>query len=666
MSGSSSGSNASNSLAQGIVSAIATGSAVVAASAPGTPYTWTTGGTFPSVPSGQLGRVDITGSVGGTAILPVPYNVVTDTATAPVTVIANGSLPQAATLTGQGQLYDANGGAGYFVSGNVAIPATSVLGTGGSSSATGTSTTGTSTTGAGATGTGATGTGATGTTTTGTGAATGTGATGTTNTGTGAAATGTGATGTTTTGTGATGTVSGAGNGNGNNNTGTGLGNGAGNGTVSSAAVTAGLAMPFTSATVGSVSGSASTTGIASLAGGSSTLGHITLSAPGSVQSAAGGATVTESVSAPAGTGTIYTAVFTNQNVAEGMWQPVTLNGSGQGSFSAHLENNGDYVIAVDNPTSPSAVGESTQVTLLGAGSSSGGGAGSTSGAGAASVGGNIWFIGSSSSVNSFLASGGQSDSILAIQGTNWISTQNNSTDHIWASSGNLVVGSTGADTIATGAADATVNSTGNALVFGGTGTLNYSAGSGMSTLVGGSAAVTVASTGSDTMLAFGGSGGGNEMLADGAASTLIGMGNNDTLAAFGGTGNVLLAGSGNETLYAGASATGSAFLGGSGTDAMVSGAAGSTFYAGTGTALVVASGNGNAFDFTMGKAGGMMVIAGFNSSDVINLSGYAANQMTSALSSAQVAGGSTTITLSDKTKIELVGFTGLSAHNIA
>ena len=631
MSGSSSGSNASNSLAQGIVSAIATGSAVVAASAPGTPYTWTTGGTFPSVPSGQLGRVDITGSVGGTAILPVPYNVVTDTATAPVTVIANGSLPQAATLTGQGQLYDANGGAGYFVSGNVAIPATSVLGTGGSSSATG-----------------ATGTSTTGTSTTGT------------------STTGTGATGTTTTGTGATGTVSGAGNGNGNNNTGTGLGNGAGNGTVSSAAVTAGLAMPFTSATVGSVSGSASTTGIASLAGGSSTLGHITLSAPGSVQSAAGGATVTESVSAPAGTGTIYTAVFTNQNVAEGMWQPVTLNGSGQGSFSAHLENNGDYVIAVDNPTSPSAVGESTQVTLLGAGSSSGGGAGSTSGAGTASVGGNIWFIGSSSSVNSFLASGGQSDSILAIQGTNWISTQNNSTDHIWASSGNLVVGSTGADTIATGAADATVNSTGNALVFGGTGTLNYSAGSGMSTLVGGSAAVTVASTGSDTMLAFGGSGGGNEMLADGAASTLIGMGNNDTLAAFGGTGNVLLAGSGNETLYAGASATGSAFLGGSGTDAMVSGAAGSTFYAGTGTALVVASGNGNAFDFTMGKAGGMMVIAGFNSSDVINLSGYAANQMTSALSSAQVAGGSTTITLSDKTKIELVGFTGLSAHNIA
>ncbi len=641
MSGSSSGSNASNSLAQGIVSAIATGSAVVAASAPGTPYTWTTGGTFPSVPSGQLGRVDITGSVGGTAILPVPYNVVTDTATAPVTVIANGSLPQAATLTGQGQLYDANGGAGYFVSGNVAIPATSVLGTGGSSSATGA--TGTSTTGTSTTGTSTTGTSTTGTSTT-----------------------GTGATGTTTTGTGATGTVSGAGNGNGNNNTGTGLGNGAGNGTVSSAAVTAGLAMPFTSATVGSVSGSASTTGIASLAGGSSTLGHITLSAPGSVQSAAGGATVTESVSAPAGTGTIYTAVFTNQNVAEGMWQPVTLNGSGQGSFSAHLENNGDYVIAVDNPTSPSAVGESTQVTLLGAGSSSGGGAGSTSGAGAASVGGNIWFIGSSSSVNSFLASGGQSDSILAIQGTNWISTQNNSTDHIWASSGNLVVGSTGADTIATGAADATVNSTGNALVFGGTGTLNYSAGSGMSTLVGGSAAVTVASTGSDTMLAFGGSGGGNEMLADGAASTLIGMGNNDTLAAFGGTGNVLLAGSGNETLYAGASATGSAFLGGSGTDAMVSGAAGSTFYAGTGTALVVASGNGNAFDFTMGKAGGMMVIAGFNSSDVINLSGYAANQMTSALSSAQVAGGSTTITLSDKTKIELVGFTGLSAHNIA
>lgn len=385
-------------------------------SSPGAPFVWTPGAAFPSVPSGQIGTVVISGTVSGVASLPVPYNIVLDSATVPVTILANGTTPQVASITGWDQTYDANGGGGYFVSGNIG------------------------------------------------------------------------------------------------------------------------------------------------------------------------------------------------------------------------------------------ALGAATP-----------GGAGTAAGAGTAH--GNLWAIGASGGGSSFLFSDDRSDSIVATQGTNWIATGANSHDRIWVTAGTAVIASSGADTIAIGAADATLMSTGDALVFGGTGSLFDLATSGMATLVGDKAAVTAAASGSASLLAYGGSDGHNALLGAGAAATLVGGGNGDVLSGLAGS-NILVAGSGNETLFGGASAQ-TSFVGGSGTDVMVGLASGSAFYAGTGTDQVIAGGNSNQFNFVMGKAGGSMVVMGFNGTDTIDLVGYGPNAASTAFNSAQMAGGSTMITLADNTKITLLGFTDLAPHNI-
>ncbi len=101
-------------------------------------------------------------------------------------------------------------------------------------------------------------------------------------------------------------------------------------------------------------------------AGGTTTKGTtISLSSPGTVQEASKGAgvNVTETVSA-AGLTTVYEAVFTSASVAESGWTAVSLNGSGQGTFTAHLANTGDYVVAVNNPNTATVTGWSSQVTI--------------------------------------------------------------------------------------------------------------------------------------------------------------------------------------------------------------------------------------------------------------------------------------------------------------
>jgi hypothetical protein len=134
-----SGSNATNPVAAAIDSVIALGAAAVSASAPGAAYVWVPGASFPTVPSGQYGSVSITGTVSGTAILPVPYSLVTDDATGTVTIIASGTTPQVASIPASGQTYAARGGAGFFVSGNLQAQASPTgTGAGGTASPTGT------------------------------------------------------------------------------------------------------------------------------------------------------------------------------------------------------------------------------------------------------------------------------------------------------------------------------------------------------------------------------------------------------------------------------------------------------------------------------------------------------------------------------------------------
>lgn len=65
------GQNATNPLAAAIDSVIVIGIAAASPSAPGTAYVWVASSVFPTVPSGQYGAVLFTGTVSGTAGLPV-------------------------------------------------------------------------------------------------------------------------------------------------------------------------------------------------------------------------------------------------------------------------------------------------------------------------------------------------------------------------------------------------------------------------------------------------------------------------------------------------------------------------------------------------------------------------------------------------------------------
>ena len=91
----------------------------------------------------------------------------------------------------------------------------------------------------------------------------------------------------------------------------------------------------------------------------------ITLSGPASAEaSAAGaGADVTETVSAP-GLTTIYESVITAAGIQETGWQAVSLDASGNGSFTAHLAATGDQIVAVDNPANPTVTATTPAVTI--------------------------------------------------------------------------------------------------------------------------------------------------------------------------------------------------------------------------------------------------------------------------------------------------------------
>jgi Ca2+-binding RTX toxin-like protein len=117
-----------------------------------------------------------------------------------------------------------------------------------------------------------------------------------------------------------------------------------------------------------------------------------------------------------------------------------------------------------------------------------------------------------------------------------------------------------------------------------------------------------------------------------------------------------MFGGSGAATLIGGGS---NDFLqGGTGAASLVAGAGAETLAAGAGNATLEAHAAGlDAFDFATHGAGGSYVIQSFATTDDL----YFANAATAtaATSLYHVAGGSGTITLTDSTRIVLVGFTG-------
>jgi Ca2+-binding RTX toxin-like protein len=129
---------------------------------------------------------------------------------------------------------------------------------------------------------------------------------------------------------------------------------------------------------------------------------------------------------------------------------------------------------------------------------------------------------------------------------------------------------------------------------------------------------------------------------------------------------DLLIAGSGNETLSGFGSTGANVFFAGAGNDLLAGGAGAETFLAGHGSSTVIGGTGADLYGFINGLGGGSETVLGFSvaKGDHISLQGYGANAAQSALAGATVAGGSTTLTLSDHTSVTFIGVTGLNAAN--
>lgn len=268
----------------------------------------------------------------------------------------------------------------------------------------------------------------------------------------------------------------------------------------------------------------------------------------------------------------------------------------------------------------------------------------------------------------------------------------------IWLGSGRDVVNSTGADTIIGASGAATINATsGNDFVFAGTGALDFRGGSGASTVLGnaagsaslsggggsvialsygamrftgGSGAATVAGFGG-SLTVQGGSGGGiflggpagnNSITAGSGAAIILGGGGGDTLVAGPQGATTIKAGSGAETIDASASSGFNQLFAGTGPNLIRTGTSNTAVQFGTGAATVVPGGGIDLYAFVSGN-NNTVSVQGFNPAlQFLHLSGFAGGAEATAKSTATVAGGNTTLALSDGTRITLLGYSGPSA----
>jgi hypothetical protein len=244
----------------------------------------------------------------------------------------------------------------------------------------------------------------------------------------------------------------------------------------------------------------------------------------------------------------------------------------------------------------------------------------------------------------------GTSDTILAGSGSAAVTLSSS------ASKG-LVVGTSAAlsvldngtsDTIEAGGGFSTITAPGGGFVRGGSGPLIFIGGTGPSTIVGSSGTSTVFGSTALTSI-IGGAGG---------AFTYV----NTTSGGLG-----YQAGSGSETVDASLS-KGSVTLGGgadsTGQSLLMGGAGNDFINAGKGPESLLGGGGSNIFGFFSANGGPAVndVIGDLSAVDTVFLVGYGPNAAVNAIAGATTAGGSTTITLSDNTKITFSGVTSSAA----
>ena len=252
------------------------------------------------------------------------------------------------------------------------------------------------------------------------------------------------------------------------------------------------------------------------------------------------------------------------------------------------------------------------------------------------SAGHNILISEGAAGTNTTLVGGGAGDRIFGSAAGNDVLSA--------GTGGNTVLGGGGNTTLDGGASA-------GAVLFAGTGPTTVSGGSaGGDTIVGGSGTIAVTAHGdaviggAGAMAVAGGTGGADSILGGSGALGVTGQGSN-MLVVTSQTSSTIETGNGASLIFANAGS--STVTGGSGSLQMVLGAGNSTITEGSGASL---------YEVTAGSAGGSDVINGFRpTADRIDLFGYTPSQLQITSS-----GGSSLISLSDGTRIQITGVTDL------
>ena len=380
----------------------------------------------------------------------------------------------------------------------------------------------------------------------------------------------------------------------------------------------------------------------ASVVGGADTVAITSSGGNGSFFAGSGALSITDqtagdtivgasgSITVRSSTNPLIVANGSNLMVLGGAGTPTIQAGSGSASISA---GSGGVVVAGGTGT-PTVSG---LATLFG------------------SSGGMIDYVGS---VGGALFSAGAGAETLNAAGS---SAGNDIFAATFAGTSDLIIDGSGADTVVTGIGAATVQATtGSDLVAAGGGSLRFIGGSAASTVFGGAGPASVT-----------GGSGGVAYIAGGGAVTLSGVatayGTAGGLTDYvGATGNLTyFAGAGAETINASAASTSNvmwASANNSSSDLLVGGSGNDQLVGGAGTDTLTGGSGSNSFIFIDGHSGGTVSVTDFNSADAVDLLGYGAGAANAALQSAQSAGGNTTITLSDNTRITFLGVSSASA----
>lgn len=277
--------------------------------------------------------------------------------------------------------------------------------------------------------------------------------------------------------------------------------------------------------------------------------------------------------------------------------------------------------------------GPSTVAGGQGAETIFGGTGGGNFGGGAA--GGNVLVSQGASGANTTLTDGGAGDQLFG------------------ANAGNhVLIAAAGRETVLAGSGHTTIDggATAGCVIFTGAGTTDYFGGAaGGDTVVAGSGATTATAQHGDAIfggagsLAVTGSTAGADSIVGGSGSLSVdGQGANMLVVAGSGT-NTIATGNGAALIFAGSGS--STITGGQGSLQIMVGRGSGVINEGAGTCV---------YDVIKGEAGGTSVIDGFKTThDEIRLFGYQPSGLTTTLSA-----GNTLLSLSDGTRIELLGVT--------